>query len=89
MKQRSNGFSTIEAMLVVAVFVIIGLVGYNLYSMQQARQQQTATLQHQAAEAPATINSQADIEASATALDETVIDNEADTSALEQDISQL
>ncbi len=87
MNRRQSGFSLIEVVLVIAVVVIVGLVGYNLYNMQQARQQDTTTTQQKAAaEAPATISTKADLDASAKALDATTLDNTTDTATLEKDI---
>jgi len=89
MKRATPKFSLIEAMVVVTACAIIGLVGYNLYSAQQARQQQTTTSQQQAAEAPPAISSEADLDTSAKALDQTELDNSLDTTTLEENISQL
>lgn len=88
--KRQSGFSIIEVVLVLAVVVVVALVGYNLYNMQQARNAQTASNQQNAGTVlPANINSTADLDASAKALDATQLDSTGDTTALEKDLSQL
>ncbi|MBP7760565.1 prepilin-type N-terminal cleavage/methylation domain-containing protein [Candidatus Saccharibacteria bacterium] len=87
--RRQSGFSIIEVVLVFAVVVVVGLVGYNLYNMQQARNEQTATTQQKAAAMPESINSTSDLDAAAKALDATQLDSNADTATLENDLNQL
>ena len=87
--RKQGGFSLIEVVLVLAVVVIVSLVGYNLYTMQQNRNEQATTNQQKAAAMPESINSTADLDASAKALDATQLDSNADTATLENDINQL
>lgn len=84
-----RGFSLIEVMAVLVICVLVGLISYNLYSMQQARSQQAAETRQQAAQPPATITSQADLDTSAKVLDQTTLDDSGDTTTLEQEISNL
>ncbi len=90
MTRKQSGFSIIEVVLVIAVVVVVGLVGYNLYSMKQSQNEQaTANQQKAAGTAPESITSTADLDASAKALDATQLDSSADTTALENEVSQL
>ncbi|MFZ1812255.1 MAG: prepilin-type N-terminal cleavage/methylation domain-containing protein [Candidatus Saccharimonadales bacterium] len=88
-RRLSAGFSIIEVVLVLAVIVIVGLVGYNLYTMQQSRSEQATSNQQKAAAMPQSITSTADLDASAKALDATQLDSTADTATLENDLNQL
>lgn len=75
--KRVHGFSIVEVLIVVAVLVLVGLVGYNLYSMQQARSDSAADQQAVAKETPEapTINDTSDLDKATATLDQ--IDPEA------------
>lgn len=75
--KRTSGFSIVEALIGVTVVVLIGLVGYNLYSMQQSRNASVNEQQSVANETPAApeINDTADLDKAAATLDQ--IDPEA------------
>lgn len=70
--KRSNGFSIVEALIAVAVVVLVGLVGYNLYSMQQARDQSASDQQAVANEVPdaPTITETSDLDEASKTLDQ-------------------
>ncbi len=81
-----RGFSIIEALIVVVAFVLVGLVGYNLYSMQQAQQASTAEQQAIAEDdtpAAPEITSAADLDEAVQVLDS------VDPSQLGEDFSAL
>lgn len=84
--KRTSGFSIVEALIGVTVVVLIGLVGYNLYSMQQSKNASVSEQQSVANETPAApeINETADLDEAAATLDQ--IDPEAnDLEAAELD----
>jgi|JI6StandDraft_1071083.scaffolds.fasta_scaffold389612_2 Tfp pilus assembly protein PilV len=70
--KRTSGFSIVEALIGVTVVVLIGLVGYNLYSMQQSRNASVNEQQSVANETPAApeINDTADLDKAAATLDQ-------------------
>lgn len=67
-----SGFSLVEAFIAVAVVVLVGLVGYNLYSMQQARNQTVRDQQSVAKEVPdaPNISETADLDEATKTLDQ-------------------
>lgn len=75
--KRLHGFTLVEALIAVTVLVLVGLMGYNLVSMQQSR---NATISEQQSvadgvpEAPE-INETSDLDKAAATLDQ--IDPEA------------
>lgn len=75
--KTNSGFSIVEALIAVAVVVLVGLVGYNLYSMQQARNESTSEQQAVAKEVPEApnIKDTSDLDEAAKTLDQ--IDPEA------------
>lgn len=74
-------------MSIVAIVMIALLAGYNLY---QSRPNPLADdHSHQPMEIPASIESVSDINASSDALDRIDLDESADTTLLEQTITQL
>lgn len=84
--KRANGFSIVEVLIGIAAIVLVGLVGYNLYSMQQTRSDSASeqqALANETPEAPA-INDTADLDKATATLDQ--IDPEAnDLEAAELD----
>jgi Tfp pilus assembly protein PilV len=75
--KRANGFSIVEVLIGIVVIVLVGLVGYNLYSMQQARSDsanEQQAIANETPEAPA-INDTADLDKATATLDQ--IDPEA------------
>lgn len=69
---RTSGFSIVEALIGVAVLVLVGLVGYNLYSMQQARNDSASEQQAIASETPEApaINDTSDLDKATATLDQ-------------------
>ncbi len=83
--KRVSGFSAVEALIVVTLIVLVGLVGYNLYSMNVARNDNTAEQQaiaDQVPEAPV-ITSESDLDTAAQTLDAVDVDQN------QEDLQQL
>ncbi len=83
--KRVSGFSAVEALIVVTLIVLVGLVGYNLYSMNVARNDNTAEQQaiaDQVPEAPV-ITSESDLDSAAQTLDAVDVDQN------QEDLQQL
>ncbi len=83
--KRVSGFSAVEALIVVTLIVLVGLVGYNLYSMNVARNDNAAEQQaiaDQVPEAPV-INSESDLDSAAETLDAVDVDQN------QEDLQQL
>lgn len=71
--KKARGFSAIEVLIGFAAVVLIGLVGYNLYSMQQAQdasvaEQQSAAQEQDIPEVPE-INNTSDLAEAEQILD--------------------
>ncbi len=82
----SRGFSLVEILIFAAVIVLVGLISYNLYSMQQARNKSLTEQQSTAAAIPAAppVNSTEDLDKAASVLDSIELDaNAGDTSKLD------
>lgn len=75
--KRASGFSIVEALIGVTVVVLIGLVGYNLYSMQKSQNASVTEQQSVADETPQApeIKDTSDLDKAAATLDQ--IDPEA------------
>ncbi len=69
--KKSSGFTLVEALLVVVILALIGLVGYNLYSMQTAKDDASNESAPQTAISAPAINDTADLDKAATVLDST------------------
>ena len=84
--KRSYGFSIVEALIGVTVIVLVGLVGYNLFSMQQSRNASVSEQQAVANETPEApeINETADLD-EATAILDQINPDENDLEAAELD----
>lgn len=69
--KRTAGFSIVEALIGIAVLVLVGLVGYNLYTMQQARNESANEQQAIANETPQApvINDTSDLDEATATLD--------------------
>ncbi len=74
--KRVSGFSAVEVLIVITLVVLVGLVGYNVYSMNVARNNSTTEQQaiaDQTPEAPE-INNESDLDTAAQTLDAVDID---------------
>jgi Tfp pilus assembly protein PilV len=83
--KRTSGFSIVEALIGVAVLVLVGLVGYNVYTMQQARSESANEQQAIANETPQapTIKDTTDLDKASATLDQ------IDPSANDKESAQL
>lgn len=82
MKSRQDGFTLIEGLIVVAVVALLAFAGWRLYEARVSEQTDVATEEYPAVE------SQEDLSEVESFLMETDIDEELDTSELDQVISE-
>lgn len=70
--KRTSGFSIVESLIGITALVLIGLVGYNLYSMQESRSASVNEQQAVANEAPEApeIKNTSDLDEAAATLDQ-------------------
>lgn len=86
MIKRNSGFSVVEGLVVVSLVILVGLVGYNLYSMNKARSDSTAqqkAIAEQEVPAAPEIKNASDLDKAAQTLDSVDVDQD------QEDMNQL
>lgn len=79
MKPRYDGFSVLEAILVVIGIIILGAVGivaYNNFVAKPANETKTSQDASSKQQADSTINTTADLDAASSSLDDTSFDSD-------------
>jgi hypothetical protein len=91
MKRNSRGFAATEVIIVIAIAVIVGIIGYLIFNKTKD-DQPTASVQPTGTNVPAApeVQDTSDLDAASKALDETDIDASAqDTTQLETQVNDL
>lgn len=96
-RNKSSGFSAVEIVLVVVVVAVLALLGYVLYNNFVANDQQTEqavdnTSQSATADDVPTapeINSPSDLDKASATLDEINLDDDSDSSQLDNELSNF
>ena len=86
--KRISGFSAVEGLIVVSIVVLISLVGYNLYSMNQARTNSAKEQQAIANQVPAApeIKDESDLDTAVQTLDSVDVDqNQGELQSLDSE----
>ncbi|MEO5691253.1 MAG: hypothetical protein ABIQ64_03645 [Candidatus Saccharimonadales bacterium] len=88
MKRVSSGYSAVEGLIIVTFIVLVGLVGYNLYSMNQAHTNSAAEQQATANQVPPApeISTESDLDTATETLDAVDVDqNQSDLEQLDRE----
>lgn len=95
MRTRNNqsGFSVVELVIVLAVVVVLGFVGYSVYKSQNNKTDDTTTTSQSAtaSDVPSapTINSTSDLDEAAIMLDQTDTSSSSDSAQLDSELQSF
>lgn len=88
---KLSGFSAVEIVLVLAVLVLVGFVGYRVYDSQQNKNDGSTEQSTTADDVPAApeVNSTEDLNKAEETLDQSNIENSNDNSQLDEELSNF
>ncbi|MGB3023831.1 MAG: hypothetical protein WBB39_03435 [Candidatus Saccharimonadales bacterium] len=88
MNKSSDGFTLVEAVLIVVIVALLGLVGYNLYTMQSAKDEVANQPNAQTSLSAPAIAQPSDLDKASSVLDATPdVMSDAELNQLENDAS--